>query len=64
MQEGPHRYLQLEKACARFPFNIIAFPDASALTSLSEALTVSNAFSAKPVLLSAELFHEPGDSLS
>jgi hypothetical protein len=54
-----------EEACDRFPFAGITIPDASALTSLSEALTGSRAFSAEPVPLSTEPFYElSGDLLT
>lgn len=52
-----------EEACDRFPCTGITIPNASALTSLSEALTGRGAFSAKPVPLSTEPFHELGDEL-
>lgn len=51
------------EACDRFPCVGITLPDASALSSLSEALTESCAFSAKPVLFSTEPFHELSDDL-
>jgi hypothetical protein len=52
-----------EEACDRFPFIGITIPDAIALTSLSEALTGSSAFSAEPVPLSTEPFHELNECL-
>ena len=52
-----------EDACDRFPCTGITIPDGSALTSLSEVLTGSSPFSAKPVPLSAEPFHELSDDL-
>jgi hypothetical protein len=52
-----------EEACDRFPCAGITIPDVSALTSLSEALMGSRKFSAKPVPLSTEPFHELSDDL-
>jgi len=52
-----------EEACDRFPCTGITIPDATALISLSEALTGGRAFSAKPVPLSVEPFHELSDDL-
>lgn len=52
-----------EEACDRFPCTGIRLPDASALSSLSETLTGSSAFSAEPVSLSVEPFHELSDDL-
>jgi hypothetical protein len=47
-----------EEACDRFPCTGITIPDASALTSLGEALTGKAAFSAEPVPLSLAPFRE------
>jgi hypothetical protein len=52
-----------EEACDRFPCTGITIPDASALTSLGEALTGSAAFSADPVPSSSEPFSELSDYL-
>ena len=52
-----------EQACNRFLCIGITIPDTSALTSLSEVLTRSNAFSTKPVHLSVEPFRELSDDL-
>ena len=52
-----------EEACDRFPCTGITIPDASALTSLGEALTGTSAFSADPVPLSSEPFIELSDYL-
>jgi hypothetical protein len=50
-----------DEACDRFPFASITIPDASALTSLGEALTGSRVFSPEPVPLSTEPFYELSD---
>ena len=50
-------------ACERFPCTGITIPNLSALTSLSEVLTGSAAFSAEPVALSTEPFYELTDRL-
>jgi hypothetical protein len=52
-----------EEACDRLPCAGITLPDASALTLLSEALTGSCAFSARPVPLSTEPFLELSNDL-
>ena len=52
-----------DEACDRFPCAGITLPDASALSSLSETLTGSGAFSVKPVPFSTEPFHEISDDL-
>lgn len=52
-----------EEACDRFPFAGITIPHASALTSLNETLTGSSTFSAEPVPLATEPFHELSNRL-
>lgn len=52
-----------EEACDRFPFIGITIPCASALTSLSEALTGCRAFPAEPVPSSIKAFQELSDRL-
>jgi len=52
-----------EEACDRFPFTSITIPDASALTSLSEAFTGTAVFSADPIPSSREPFSELSDYL-
>jgi hypothetical protein len=52
-----------EEACDRLPCTGITIPDASALTSLGEALTGKAAFSADPVPSPSEPFSELSDYL-